>query len=112
MRSPMSWRWPSLLVPLLASCSSWSYQPAGVVPVAERLQVWRGGQPVEVRTAVVTEDSIVGRDSAGELLRFARHDMDSVRVRRFDVGKTFLVVFGVVPASAIMLVALDPPESF
>lgn len=112
MRRPMFSRWPSLLVPLLASCTSWSHQPAGVVPAAGRLQVWRGGQPVDVRSAIVTEDSIVGRDSAGELLRFARHDMDSVRVRRFDVGKTFLVVFGIVPASVIMLVALDPPESF
>ena len=112
MRSPMSWRWPSLLVPLLASCSSWSHQPEGVVPAAGRLQVWHEGRPVEVHRAVVTEDSIVGRGAAGEPRRFARHQVDSVRVRRFDVGKTFLVVFGIVPASVIMLVALDPPESF
>ena len=111
MRSPMSRRWPLLLVPLLASCSSWSHQPPGVAPAAERLQVWHDGRSVEVRRAVVTKDSIVGRDAAGELQRFARHQVDSVRVRRFDAGKTFLVVFGIVPASVIMLLALDPPES-
>lgn len=111
MRSPLKSRWPLLVVPLLASCSSWSHQPAGVVPAADRLQVWLAGQPVEVRSAVATQDSIVGRDAAGGFLRVARHEVDSVRVRRFDVGKTFLVVFGMVPASIIMLLALDPPES-
>ena len=99
------------LVLQLTGCASWaglSLEPP--LPSGERLQVWAGDAALEIGDLAATGDSIAGVDRHGVRRAFGRAEIDSIRVRRFDAGKTFLTVFGIVPAAALMtLYLLAPP---
>ena len=96
---------------LLCGCTSWAAtELAPLAPVGKHVQVWHGGRVIELHQTVTTLDSLVGEHHLMGRMGVARPDVDSVRVRRVDVGKTFLTVFGIVPASLAMLFLLDPPE--
>jgi hypothetical protein len=94
---------------LVSGCTSWTgralTQP---LPAAAPVQVWRAGHALELQQVRLAPDSLSGVPAApgAERVAIPCAAIDSVRVRRFDLGKTVLVVGGAVPAALSMLMWL------
>jgi hypothetical protein len=58
----------------------------------------------------VDRDSLHGQGPTGRDTALALGELDSLRVRRPDLGKTVLIIGGLVPTGLTVLMLLDAPE--
>ncbi len=99
----------ALLAPWAAACTSYRVEsaPAPMVVAEKRpksvLLTLRSDREVELFGPVVVGDSLRGHDTAESVLRrtVALADIQTIRTRRFNPVKTFLMVAGV--AAGVLL---------
>jgi hypothetical protein len=103
-----------LLLCALTSCQSWSASSVNLRAEAagQTVQVWQHDTAVVINGARWRGDSVGGRlESDWDVLWWAAMpEVDSIRRRRTDVGKTFLTIAGI-PFALAALMPLYMPKS-
>lgn len=89
----------------IAGCTYWRQPAAGrPEPSGASVRAWQGGKATVLENVTFTPDSLVGTHGAEKTrLAFARREVDSLNVRRTNIGGT--VVLFALTAGLISLIS-------
>jgi hypothetical protein len=103
-------------ITVVTGCTGWSRfagVPQNPIPERERFQLWRGGTAIVVHGLEASDDSLSGVPAwrppscVSCRVAVARDEVDSLRVRKYSAGRTWILV-GSVLGIVVLLAAANP----